>query len=169
MLQCVALISATSLISCKKDKKDDKPSTPANHFTYAGNTFTLDKGYMQSYQTWAVNPNFDVYLVSPNIQWNPSQSQFFGVGDFLYFEMFSSTPDGLITGRYNYSASSDVFTFKTAWVGMNTSAASGTWVTIVGGHIDLVVSGNEYSFTFSFTLLDQQTVTGSYKGTLSFM
>jgi len=141
------------------------PPPPTNHFVYNGTTYALSHGYIKTYPLYGTNYNFDVSFVSAGVQWSPSEEQFFGIGERIYLEMWSSSSNQLIQGTYNFSTTKDVFTFSRGSVNIATPS---TTVTILGGNVQVAVNGNEYTFTFNLTL-QQGTVTGTYKGSLQFL
>jgi hypothetical protein len=161
-----SILCSILLIGCKKD--DD--SGPSNSLTYSGTKYELSKGYLENYgETWEDNVyNFDLTLCSSGI--TVTEDAHTGVGNFFYFEMYSSSATELTPGTYTFS-SSDVetpSTFDMGLAGVNYDIANeiGTYLEFVGGTVVIEKTGSIYTITIDCALPSAAKVTGYYKGEL---
>lgn len=154
------------LTGCSKD--DD--SGPSNYLTYSGIKYELSKGYLENYgEAWVDDVyNFDLTLCSSGI--TVTEDAHSGVGNFFYFEMYSSSATELTPGTYTFSSSGDETpsTFDEGLAGVNYDIANeiGTYLEFVGGTVIIEKTGNIYTITIDCALPSAAKVTGSYKGEL---
>jgi hypothetical protein len=114
--------------------------------------------------------NFDVFLATKDLVWDGPSEDFAGIGDLLYFELFTTDPSGLEDG--SYSQSNIDFgkpnTFETGFfiINFNTSTVSfDDIIEVSSGGLTSKRNGNEYEFVIDVTLDSGKKLTGYYKGT----
>ena len=150
-------------------KKDDN-SGPTNHLNYSGSKHELTKGYLQNYGEEFSGDvyNFDLILCSSGITVTEDAGS--GVGNFLYFDMYSSSATELTAGSYTFSTSGSYTpsTFDEGEAGINYDIANeiGTRLSFVGGTVVIEKTGNIYTITIDCALPTAAKVTGYYKGEL---
>jgi hypothetical protein len=167
-LLLILLIAPIMFSACKKDEEDNR----TNGFTIGETEYELDNGTAVYFGVTVENGdiNFDVYLFSSEIDYNSTT----GVGERIYFELFSETAEDIKSGTYTFNAnqSGTAGTFGSGikdiiTVDYDILRDSGTSYNVNGGTLIVSVSGNTYTFDFSLQLEDNSTVTGYYKGELT--
>lgn len=145
------------------------------YFVYDGNTYELDKGFIESYGQINENPatyNLDLVLVSPDINFSDEEPS--GIGHVLYFEMFSSSMTDLVPGTYSYDVlatyNANTFDFGLTFIDFNLETGSGgQQMEIEGGTVKIEKSGQTYEIAIDCTLDNGKKVTGYYKNSLIFI
>lgn len=158
----------------KNEKKSDIATasisvTKANEIRYEGNKYPLTKGYLENFGDWDGTQwyyNFDVTLVDDGI--TITQTDAYGTGNFVYLEMWSASPYGLLPGTYTFASNFTPQTFSTGAVGFNYNIATGigTIYECTGGSVVVSQSGSDYIFEITFSLATAKIVNAYYKGTL---
>lgn len=170
-LLTIALFFA-STIACENGKDTGDDENPQNYFTLSGETYELAKAFIEP---WGENDNgsydFDIYLVSKEIQHSTSSGEFFGIGDVVYIDLNTSSANGLVNGTYNYSSERNAFTFTYGMAGADLNAAEeeGDITEIVGGTVQIKVEGNITTIDFQLTTESNTTVEGNFTGNLTFI
>lgn len=142
-----------------------------------GITAEFSKGYIEDYgfDEEANNHNFDITLVSESIDYINQT----GTGDFLYFEMYTST-ENFEGGTFTYSQEMQANTFDEGTLGINfnvTEDAGEHYYEVTSGSATVTPDGDKYNI--SFTMMAQKynyanyepvgdpvEITGSYNGHL---
>ena len=155
------LMSFVALNSCEDDSK------PKNNFKYDGKTYTLSDGYLEDYGANNGSYDWDVFIISSKLTYNGDW--FTGTGDIVYFDLNTASENGLVTGTYTYSSERDVFTFVDGAIGLNYNmdTESGAIVEVIGGTVEITVSGNEVLFEFNLIAETGKTIKGRFKGVLT--
>ncbi|MGB1242498.1 MAG: hypothetical protein ACPG49_08255 [Chitinophagales bacterium] len=150
-------------------KKDDASPNNQNQFTLNEESFEISKGFIEEYGSNGNDSyDFDVSLVSSDINYNQTEGDFSGTGNVIYLDLNTSSENGLVSGTYNYSDDRDTFTLVAAAVATNydTENETGSNFAVTGGSVDVDVDGSNVSFEFNLTISNNATVTGSFKGSL---
>lgn len=160
-----ALFALFVLAACNPRDTDRRGPT---EFTYNNTTYEVPNGYLIDF---GANGNatydWDLYLTSESI----SKGGFFGLtgtGDYIYLDLNVSNPDGLLAGTYNWSATRDDFSVVvgTTALDYNLGTFEGTAIDAVDGTVDISILGITTTITFTLTLADGNTVSGTWSGTL---
>lgn len=169
ILGLVCLLTLT--FSCNDD--DDDTFGPSQ-FTVNGVSYQLDRGFLEEFgsngtvggqESW----DFDVTLTSSGINFdpNPNTGGFVGSGSFIYLDLNTNSPDGLVSGTYNFSGQRNIFTLVdgTAAFDVDITAATGTGFGIIGGTVT-INTGNVVRIEFDLTTDTNQSLTGRFSGAL---
>ena len=158
--------------SSKNGKKSDKATatikvTKANEIRYDGNKYPLTKGYIKYYGDSGGEEeyyNFDVYLVDNGI--TITQNDYYGVGNYLYFEMWSPSSSMLMPGTYTFASNHNSYTFSIGKARFNYNIAtdSGIEYSCISGTVTVSQSGTDYIFDVTITLGNGKTLNAYYKG-----
>lgn len=157
-------------VACSDDD-DDNGNGMRNHFTYDGQTFDLDYGFMVSFgQWWGDGYIFDIFLHSDGIEFSEDLMDATGKGHGMFFEMYSPDEDGLVPGTYVYDDDDegDPFTFYWADIIMNfdTETEEGDEVIIEGGTVEVERSGSTYTLHVDAVGEDGKEIKGYFRGSL---
>ena len=129
-------------------------------FTYDSTTYPLTNASIDDYQDgW-----FELYIASDGID----AYEWTGTGNIMYFELYSPT-GGIAAGTYDWNTPGSYYLWWCS-MGLNydTATDSGTVEhDAVSGSISIAISGGTYTITWSVTMDDAKTITGSYTGTVS--
>ena len=160
-----------AVISCNKD--DDNNDDTSSNFLKVGSTeYQLKAGGIDNYGQVSTGVyNFDITLVTSTVT-NvngvilPQDEIFSGI----YFELFTSNPNNLDVGVYQFSTSANVNTFSYGDVFIDASyndmGENTTYYDITGGSLEVLDNGNTYRLEFEGTLDNGQSFSGSYRGSL---
>ena len=168
ILTGLVICSLLGMAGCSKDKEE------GNYFLYGGVEYPLNQGVVQFYGqlTEGAGYNFDVSLFSSGITFDEVEADLDGLGQAIYFEMFSSSATGLANGDYLFDmlATESALTFDKGNFGtyLNFDAQTGDVINIIAGKVTVSKSGDEYEFTFSGEIQGGETVTGHYKGNIPY-
>lgn len=168
-------VSCLLFLGCGKDDKDSNSSTSS--FTYKSNTYSLAKGFTIG---WGESNSSNVYtrelyLVSSGISCTSSSSDYVisGIGNSLYFNLYTSSESGIAAGTYTYNEY-DTYpilnTFDFCEVDLNSdwdAETTGEWAEITEGTLTVEKSGTTYVINFDGYDSNSNRVTASYTGTLS--
>jgi hypothetical protein len=165
-------IIGTLFVSCTSD--DDSSSTGDNKITVDGKSYELSNGSLEYYGISYMdssNYNFDVLLYS-GFTYNAATEDYSGIGNYIYFELFSSSATELVAGNYSYNASSYAAnTFDDGYIEINYNIATETndlGEEITAGTVNVKKSGNEYEISFDGTTGSGKKITAFYKGSLNY-
>ena len=136
----------------------------------------LSKGFIEYYGKLGNDNayNFDIVLLSDGLTFDPATEYLKGKGSGIYLEMYSESPDELVSGTYTFDSESDIaqpFTFDDAEMSYNLDAEteeSEADVEMKSGTVKLVKSGDIYEFTIEGTGKNGEKIYGYYKGTLDY-
>jgi hypothetical protein len=170
-------IVAVAFSACKKDDDSNgngttPPPAKKNELVYDGVKSDIKSSVMIDYGNYGgFNAyNFDIFLSTKDLVWNAQAEDFAGIGDLLYFELFTTDSTGLADG--SYSQSNIDFgkpnTFETGFyiINFNTSNSSlDDMLEVNSGGLTSKRNGNEYEFVIDVTLDSGKKLTGYYKGT----
>lgn len=162
----VALALGIFFSGCKKDSETSK-----NQMTYNGVEYGLSQGILVSYGDGDGTYGYELVLLSSGftIHGNDSIS---GTGDGIAFSLYSNGNNNLDVGEYTYdnSSSEDAFTFDfaDAVFNWNIDTEEGDDVEATGGKLNVISSGSEYELSMELTVSGGKTITGNYKGSLTY-
>lgn len=157
--------------SCKKEEDNN---VNGNEVSVNGESFNLEKGHIISFGGNDDGSfDFDVYLFSSGISFSDEEDNLVGLGDWLYLDLNTSSPNGLVSGTYTYSVEGGALTFLEGSilainVDLDGNANMGTFYQIAGGTVDISVEDDETSFDFNLVDSDNNTIAGQFSGVLSF-
>jgi len=168
----LVLFSLIILVGCKKDKDGDSPN---NYIKYEGKTYVIDKGILENYGEEDEGVyNLDLTLFSSGINLIESQGEIVGAtgtGNVLYFEMFTNSEIQLDNGTYVFDYySEEAGTFDDGELLINWNAEdyqADIDQYIDEGTVKVAKSGDIYEITINCTDEDDKSVTGYFKGTLT--
>jgi hypothetical protein len=167
------LLLSIFIAGCKKDEEE----SVKNYFNYNGTEFILSQGFLENYGKYAADEgnNIDLSLLSSTFtihEKNGEVDSVSGVGDALYFEIFTSLPDKLDVRDYTYdgteSFAAGTFDFGMIGMGYNMDTETGPAFEITGGKVSVTSNGAEYEITINCTVSNGKTITGYYKGPLKY-
>lgn len=169
-----ALVLAIGFTSCKKDKDDDSNgnggSTAKNEMTIKGNSSTIIGGLQSDYGMVDSNIyNFDLLLWSDSIVYVDSTESIAGIGNILYFEMFTSSSTGLATGTYIFSNNLNANTFDIGEAAVNFDTETETGDELIetnSGTVTIDKDGDTYIIDIEMADGAGGTITAHYEGTL---
>ena len=176
----LGLLSFSLVVACKKEKDDDNSTkggsnnTTPSVMTRNGEDMNLGSliiDYFGEYYTPGVY-SYDIILLSDDFIIQPDSSVT-GTGNAIYFELMSPSSTTIEIGTYTF-AYEDYTQYKIGYgdfVGNidfeNDTTSNAEWLSFTGGELVMKSSGSAYDFTFTATLEDGSTVTGSYKGAVT--
>ena len=165
------ILSAFIFNSCDKDTVSRTSSGSSNYFLYDGKTYNLDKGFIENYGD---NENgsydFDVFLVSESIDYSIPDEDYIGLGEVVYLDLNTSSENGLVNGKYNFSSDRDTFTLVDGLIGIKIDIITEEGeelVEIVAGEVDVSVSENNTVLDFDLTTRTNKRVTGKFNKKLT--
>lgn len=170
----ILFVSSLFFASCGDDNDDN--SSSSNSFTYKSKTYSLAKGFSIGWGESNTSNVYtkELYLVSSGITCTSSSSDYemSGKGNFLYFEIYSSSQSGIAVGTYTYSESAlypsaNTFDYCEIDLGCGWDAANYEWAEVTEGTLTVEKSGTTYEITFEGFDTNNNKVTASYTGTLS--
>jgi hypothetical protein len=162
------LVVILILVSCDKKSED-----PPGSFTHNGKDYSLDKGFIENYGGDASVYNFDITLISSGltiVEEDGEVADLTGKGNGFYLEIFTSTPNDLKTGIYNFAALTAAGTFDDGFIAMgveSTNDEAGLELDIIQGTLAIEKSGTDYDLAFSGTTEDNKTISMQYLGPLT--
>jgi hypothetical protein len=157
------------ITGCSKDDKESATGVITGSFAYDGNTYTLTQGAIINYGSYdPLKSNIyylDLYLMNDGLNLETMS----GEGNYLYFEMFSSSDKALLSGTYNYDEPA-TFTFDLGYVFINHQPGTntGTTVEVYNGSVTISQSGSDYTITIDCEDENGKKITGSCQGSLKY-
>ena len=159
------------IVNCKSDV-----TVPGNSITYNNTVYGLNSGFLENYgNIHGSGINIDLTLISSGLTpviTNGVVDSIIGTGNGINVELFSSTSTALDLGDYTYDANktgaAGTFDFANVILNFNTDTEQGINLDINGGKVTVLSNGSEYELTFSLSSADGKSVTGYYKGSLTF-
>ena len=157
------------ITGCSKDDKESATGKITGSFTYDGNSYTLTKGAIINFGDYddlkSGVYNIDLYLADDGLNIETMS----GEGNYLYFEMFSSSDKALLSGTYDYAEPS-AFTFDLGFVFINHQPGTntGTTVEVYDGTVTISQSGSEYTITIDCEDETGKKITGTCQGSLKY-
>ncbi len=170
LLLAVLFVLPLFFVACSDDD-DDNGNGLSNHFTYDGETYALDLGFIMNYgQWWGDGYNFDIFLHSDGIEISDNFMDVTGEGHGIYFEMFSPNEDDLTPGTYNWDGSDEGNPFTYTWgdiiMDWDFETDEGTEITFSGGNVEVEKSGSNYTIRVAVTAEDGKEITAYFRGPL---
>ena len=164
------LLSVFFFNSCEKDKEPSNEE-PSNYFSYDGENYVLNQGFIEEFgENEDGSYDFDIVLVSPTIQYIPSDAELSGIGDIVYLDLNTSSANGLVSGSYNFSSERGEFTFVDGGIvikGDVSTEEAEIEAEIVGGKINVLVVDDITTLDFDLTTRTNKNVKGRFQGTLT--
>lgn len=161
------MLLVTILVSCEKEEPVH------NAFEYELIKYEIDEGMIEAYGKLSPDVsgyNFDVTLFSTGIVFDPLAEEFSGLGNIVILQMYSESPDGLVSGTYNYDLSGemDPLTFDIGRFGLfvNMDEQSGTIILANSGTVKVSKSGDDWTFVFDCMTMSNKSITGTFTGNL---
>jgi hypothetical protein len=171
LMKILSLVFAFSILftGCKKNDSDDD----TGYLQLSDNTsYPMSQVASYYFGTSALWSDycFQIYLLSEGVVVDEN-GNWIGSGDYIEFELSTSTSSGIASGTYTYqlfsSLSEGHYDQYSKWMtGLNygTNATSG----LASGDLIIKNKGNDnYEITFDGTDSDGHTVKAYYKGTIN--
>jgi hypothetical protein len=163
LLLTVALASLV-LTGCKKS--DDRK----NYVQVGGTSYDLVLGDLEYYGPISEGYDIDMNLLTEGITLD-NKGFTTGAGTWIWFELHSSESDGLPSGTYEFSPSTDTYQLLNAehclsWV----FGEASTWISLdhsKAGYMKVVRDGSRYEVTFKGVDEEGNTVKGNFSGTFA--
>jgi hypothetical protein len=168
----LVLLPLVIFAGCKKDKDGDSPN---NYIKYEGKTYTINQGILENYGEEDEGVyNLDLTLFSSGINLIVSEGEIVGAtgkGNVIYFEMFTTSETQLDAGTYEFDYySEEAGTFDDGEILINYDAEdyqADIDQYINHGTVTVAKSGDIYEIRINCTDEDDKSVTGYFKGTLT--
>ncbi len=151
------ILLATSFFfaSCTSDddKDDDNTDTTGNYFMVGSTKYDLSTGYLVYYGKWSTEGdyNFDIELYSDD--YSIVDGDLVGTGDYVYFELFTTTGEDLDLGAYtydpNYTEAAGTFDYGEVGINYNWETEDGTYQSFASGTLTVTATGDTYTFAFT--------------------
>lgn len=157
------------ITGCKKDKNDTKK----NFLKVDGTEYDISKVLLTNYGGASSVYNMELDFFSSGItihEVNGIPDSISGIGHAIYFDMFSSSADKLALGDYTYNNTSQAAgSFDYAGYVLNWNISQQPpFIEITSGNVKAIKSGAEYELSFSGTDQNNKTISGYYKGSLTY-
>jgi hypothetical protein len=168
------LAFAIMLSGCKKDNNNEVSS---NSIKYDGQEYALSTGYLEYYGKVTGKPsyNMDLTIISSGLkvhELNGEIDSVSGIGNVLYFEVFTSDSSYLDSRTYNFDpqATHEAGTFDNGIAGLNLNVVTfeGEYFPFVSGSFKINKTGDEYEVSVNCKNGTGKTVTGYFKGPLKY-
>tara|TARA_Y100000385_G_scaffold204756_1_gene212121 strand:+ start:92 stop:637 length:546 start_codon:yes stop_codon:yes gene_type:complete len=170
------LLSVFLLNSCDKDNVSNTSSSPTNYFSYDGRNYNLDIGYIEDYgDNENGSYNFGVTLVPEGIEWDFNEDELTGTGDgSIYLDLNTSSEDGLVSGKYNFSSDRETFTLVYGAIAIGLELGLGAEEIeivdkVVAGEVDVSFSGSNTILEFDLTTSTNKKAKGRFNKRLTFL
>lgn len=160
-------VISTLFVGCSDDE-----DAPKNYITYDGVTKAISAGLLDYYGSAGLSSyNFDVTLYG-GFKYSQTTG-FSGTGNYIYFELFSSSSTELVSGTYTFDATESMApnTFDIGELAFGYSIADETadvYKEIISGTAKVQKDGTTYTINIDCTASDGKKITGYYKGSLSY-
>lgn len=164
--------------SCSKDDDNNNNNgNPKNSFTYDGETYKIEYGFIGPSDLQSPDSNrFIVTLTTSGFTKNadgdlePTDSEY----SLVSFNLHSLISDDIENGSYTITAliGGDVSLENFALCKFNAKSDiddSGQVISATSGTLAVIKNGNPYELQFEFTLNNGKTVSGYYKGNLEYI
>ena len=164
---CSFVLIGILLVACQKDEPINSEKEIINQFSLAGDAYLIEHAYLEEWQSNLVDAYcFDVYLTSQEIEYDPNEEDYRGVGDFIFFDFETAGPTGIDPGIYRFSNEGGPFTFVDGELGIqyDFDDFDSEAVKVTGGEVQVSYEGNEMHLKFSVSLRNGQEVQGVYEG-----
>ena len=139
--------------------------------------YDLAQGILENYRKLdeAEDYNIDLVLISSGFvvhEVGGEIDSLSGEGHLIYFEMFTSDPNKLALGDYNYdpneTGKAGTFDDGGCLLNYDTQTEQGTFLEISGGKITVVQNGDTYEFNFDVITEGGKHITGFFKGSIKY-
>ena len=157
---------------CKKDSKND--GTTENYIRVDGVDYPISKGFLVNYGANNSVYHMELVLLSSGLTIHEHMSvpdSASGTGHVITYELSSSTGDKLALGNYVYNKSEVAGTFYYADYFLNWNSTLNPYIDfieITSGNINMINNVAEYELTFSGKDSNNKTISGYYKGPLTY-
>jgi len=172
MKKTIYLLTLVSLCllmnSCNND--DDSTTEEQSNFLKIENTeYELTNGISEDYSDFPENDVYNIDLTLLTSEFTVNGNDYSGNGRSIYFEIFSSTPNKLPTGIYEYNLTQNPLSFDDAIIYDNSNGEE-LEIEINSGTITITRSENNY-YELTFECVDKmnRTITGRYFGNVNYV
>jgi len=169
MLFVSILSFSLAFVSCSKDDEEKN----GGKFTYNNVTYNLDKG--QTIYVGEEEPNIyehNVVLLSKDINVNLSSGEpVSGIGDFMIFDLYSSSPTSIEPMTYTSAGTLGAGSvgFGAFVINMNVQTQSYDFIRYIKDiNLEVEKSGDRYMIDINATDMNGMNVTGRYEGPLDY-
>jgi hypothetical protein len=163
------------IVNCKKSDIVSN-NTLKNSITYNNTQYDLNSGFLEYYgNIGGTGLNIDLTLISSGlipVLTNGLIDSLKGTGNGINFEIFTTTATALDVRDYSFDAgmsgTAGTFDYANTILNFNTLTKQGIDLDINGGTVTIKSNGTQYELTFSCTGVNGKSVTGYYKGSLTY-
>ena len=171
IIRRIALLTMFSIVFTSCSKKEEEPTPkPTNFFTVDASEYSLNEAFTIEYGGDATTGyNFDLLVFSSGLDPDVSNENFTGEGEFMYFELWSTSTTGLAAGTYTINLNTIPNACTSTNIRINHNGATGSndaEYAASAGTVTIAVDGATYSIDFDLTVTGSKTLTGNYTGTL---
>ena len=160
----IIFVFALFLLGCTEEEP------VINYFNVDGKDYSLSEAFTIEYGGDATTGyNFDLLIHSSEIEPDIENETFIGEGEYMYFELWSSSVTGLAAGIYTINPNTipNACTSHVIIINYNSSTQdSDTEYDQATGSVIIAVDGSTYSIDFDLTIGKNETLTGNYTGSL---
>jgi hypothetical protein len=167
----ISILLCIILSGCKKDSKD---ATKINYLKVNGTEYEISKGFLMSYIDYGFVCNIEMNLLSSGITIHeklgePDSAS--GIGNIIYFDIYSSSSDKLAKGSYTLNNSRQPGSFEYSEYVLNCDIGQNPYpdyTELKSGFLNVLRNGEEYELTFTGMDQNNNSISGYYKGSLKF-
>lgn len=175
-LLSIVSLSMFILTGCEKDRNISDKDNPASYFEYDGSKYSLTQAFIENWgEIRNGTYNLDLKILSntfEQIEKNNLIDDFAGVGNGLYFEMFSSTQEVIDTTVFpcesTHFGTLSTFNSGYVYIGYDFINETGTMLKIIDGYIKVEQNDPEYEIIIECTVSNGNKINGYYKGSAKY-
>jgi hypothetical protein len=158
------MVAVMPFVSCSND--DSETNTKKNFLKIGDTEYELAMGFSEDYSDNPNNETYNIDLSFLTSGLSVNGDDYTGDGYSIYFEMFSSTPNKLAEGKYEYNLTETSFSFDYGILYNNSNQEE---LEITSGTIVIVKSENDY-YELTFDCVDEmdRIITGRYYGKVNY-
>ncbi len=179
----IVLCGSLMLASCSKDDEKDK-LTPHNSFIYQGKSYptTHIMAEEDTYRRDSIMTTYDLYLASPEIEYDSAQKYFKGTGHGIHMEIACEKGKGIQSGVYSYQFIDNLewsetprekmsFTDLDMYMPWNNDLYSRGIYTLTDNEqnfIEIKKVGEQYQLIYKFQLTNNEWIEGHIQSEIKF-
>ncbi len=173
-LLAYGILSFLLLSSCEKLKNDGTgEESYDNFFDYDGSKYSITHAFIENYGKASSGEiyNLDLYLLSSGFEVVDSNGLVIsieGIGNGMYFELFTKYSNIIDTGIYSCYNSKigiiNTFDEGNVYIGYDFTTETGTKLEIKNGYISVEQNSPTYEIQIECTLKNGNQFSGYYKG-----
>jgi hypothetical protein len=177
-LMFFVIVSFILITSCEKLKNNGPDEgSYTNFFEYDSSKYVITQAFIENYGKTGAEEiyNLDLYFLSNELEIIDSNKLFTsidGIGNGMYFELFTSYPNKIDTGIYNCHNNTigEINTFDqgNVYIGYDFTTSTGTDLEIKEGYISVEQNDPTYEIQIKCTLKNGGQLVGYYKGPIGY-